>query len=84
MGTVVYYFFCHACGGDTASFDLGISCPYCRAGRRDFQLVGEAATPEQQREIQLKVEELRRRWAEQHGDAVPGDKPRRRRWFRRG
>jgi hypothetical protein len=79
----VYYFFCHACGGDTASYDLGITCPYCRAGRRDFQLVGEAATPEQRMEVEQKLEQLRAQWIARHRTGILGERPRKRRWFRR-
>lgn len=83
MGTVVYYFFCHACGGDTAAFDLAMSCPYCRAGRGEFALVAEVATQEQQRQVEQRIAELREQWRERHRHGVPGERPARRRWLRR-
>jgi hypothetical protein len=83
VGTTVYYFFCHACGGDTASYELSLVCPYCRAGRRDFQLVGETGTQEQRAQIQHQLEELRAQWIARRRSAIFGERPPKRRWLSR-
>ncbi|MCL6518142.1 hypothetical protein [Alicyclobacillus sp.] len=83
MATKVFYFFCHSCGGDTATYEHSGVCPYCRAGRRDFTLVGTAVDPAESQELQSKIAELRAQWAGRHGAAPVGAGSRRRRFGRR-
>lgn len=45
MGTRIFYFFCDACGADTASYSAIHECPYCRAGRSQFRLVADTFDP---------------------------------------
>lgn len=83
MATKVFYFFCQSCGGDTASYEHTAVCPYCRAGRQDFQLVGTASDAGERAELQSRVAELRAQWINQNRGQPLGEGRPRKRWGRR-
>jgi hypothetical protein len=76
MSTKVFYYFCRSCGADTAAYEMYSACPYCHAGRREFQLVGECTSDSERREVQERLKGLRSRWMEEQG-GTPGERKRR-------
>jgi len=62
-----YYYFCRNCGGDTATYDLIGSCPYCNAHKPVFNLVEEVdGSLSENPQLTEKIEMLRRRWTGEH------------------
>ncbi|WP_188883442.1 hypothetical protein [Alicyclobacillus cellulosilyticus] len=81
----MFYYFCRACGGDTAAYEQYTACPYCRAGRPHLVLVGTresgADDAAARQALRDEIERLRAAWVAEH-------RPRRdrgglRRWFGR-
>ncbi|MCL6444671.1 MAG: hypothetical protein K6T83_14665 [Alicyclobacillus sp.] len=82
----VYYYFCENCGGDTASYDTSIKCPYCHTSGEHVKRIGVAATRDHQSDITAKLNEMRSAWMAAHPSAVLGSSSARQRgakWFRR-
>jgi hypothetical protein len=75
--TKVFYFFCEKCGGDTATYELSMVCPYCHAGREHYRLVGEAVSEETRAELQQKLEAIRSRWKSANDPTLKGRKTKR-------
>ncbi|WP_067925652.1 hypothetical protein [Alicyclobacillus shizuokensis] len=82
MAEKIYYYFCKSCGADTAAYEMYTACPYCHAGRRDLQLVGECTTESERAEMEERVRALRARWLRGNGGTQRGER-RRRGWFGR-
>jgi|GEM_PF-4526679 len=57
-----YYYFCQACGGDTAAFEPQMVCPYCHAHSPKFGLVGESEGFTNTDDLATHVQALRQRW----------------------
>ncbi|QSO51146.1 hypothetical protein JZ785_20160 [Alicyclobacillus curvatus] len=79
-----FYYFCDACGADTAVYETARWCPYCHDSSSAFRLVAETTGEDPQQEVLQQIGEFRQRWAKLHtGQAVGQLHHKRRGWMRR-
>lgn len=78
LETKVYYYFCNACGTETAAYDVHGACPYCRSGRQDFHLVAESNDSLAAQKMEL----AKARWLSKSTDTQPTKRGGLSRWLK--